>query len=96
MLAGVAADARRDGATALPPGESRPSLVTAPTAALMGQASDDDFADRALTMWVLMVGAINFDLFGHLHNVVTDHDAYFDAAMALGAEWIGLNATPDS
>ena len=50
----------------------------------------DDFADRALTMWVVLVGAINFDLFGHLHNVVTDHDRYFDTAMALAAEWIGL------
>jgi AcrR family transcriptional regulator len=90
VLSGIAADARADGATSLPPGDTRASLVTEPVAALMGSSADDDFADRALTMWVLMVGAINFDLFGHLHNVVSDHDGYFDAAMALAAEWIGI------
>ena len=26
----------------------------------------------------------------NLHNVVTDYDGYFDAAMALAAEWIGV------
>jgi AcrR family transcriptional regulator len=92
VLSGIAADARADGAASLPPGEVRPSLVTEPVAALLGDPrADDDFADRALTMWVLMVGAINFDLFGHLHNVVADHDGYFDAAMALAAEWIGID-----
>lgn len=93
VLSGIAVDARRDGAARLP-GTSRPvSWVTDEVTGLMGDpvgGPADDFADRALSMWVVLVGAINFDLFGHLHNVVTDHDRYFDTAMALAAEWIGL------
>lgn len=94
VLAGIAADARRDGVATAPAGR-RASWLTPVVASLMqpdGPDTDeqDDFADRALTMWVVMVGAINFELFGHLHNVVTDDDGYFDAAMALAAEWIGL------
>lgn len=100
VLAGVAADARRDGATALPPSSRDRSWATDGVAQLIDGGihsgpPDDDFVDRALTMWVLLVGAINFELFGHLHDVVTDHDRYFDEAMALSAEWIGLEVTPD-
>ncbi len=38
-------------------------------------------------MGVVLVGAINFDLFDDLHNVVTDHDRSGKTAMALAAEW---------
>ena len=95
VLSGVAADARRDGATRLPEGSRRTSWVTPDVAGLLGDdtAPPDDFADRALTMWVVLVGAINFDLFGHLENVVTDHQRYFDTAMALSAEWLGIEVT---
>jgi AcrR family transcriptional regulator len=91
VLSGIAADARRDGATRLPPTARSSSWVAGGVAEMMGDAdTSGDFVDRALTMWVVLVGAINFDLFGHLHNVVTDHDRYFDEAMALAAEWIGI------
>jgi AcrR family transcriptional regulator len=113
VLAGIAADARRDGAAALPAQHDTTSWVTEGVHQMMGGAaasgvdashadgsadgrgdgsdrSGDDFADRALTMWIVMIGAINFELFGHLHNVVTDYDGYFDAAMVLAAEWIGV------
>lgn len=94
VLAGIAADARADGATGLPQGARPTSTVEPSVGELFGSggagADDGDFVDRALTMWVVLVGAINFDLFGHLRNVVTDHDRYFDTAMALCAEWIGL------
>ena len=51
----------------------------------------DDVVGRALTMWVSLVGSINFELFGHLENVVTDLDAWFDAAMAIAAEATGMH-----
>lgn len=98
VLSGIAADARRDGAARSPATSRSTSWVTEGVAELMGDTHEpqDDFVDRALTMWVVLVGAVNFDLFGHLNNVVTDHDRYFDAAMALAAEWIGIQVPPAS
>lgn len=32
---------------------------------------------RAIAAWTSLVGSISFELFGHLHNVVTDHEAFF-------------------
>ncbi len=97
VLSGVAVDARRDGTARLPATSRSTSWATEGVAALMGDAGarHDDFTDRALTMWVVLVGAINFELFGHLNNVVTDHARYFDHAMALSAEWIGIEVPLD-
>jgi AcrR family transcriptional regulator len=98
VLSGIAADARRDGAARLPAMSRAASWATESVIGLMGDAGarEDDFTDRALAMWIMLVGAINFDMFGHLNNVVTDHTRYFDAAMALSAEWIGLQVVlPD-
>lgn len=92
VLAGIARDARAAGASPRVRPDGRRSWVEPEVAELMGGVDDrtPDFADRALTMWVVLVGAINMDLFGHLNNVVSDHDRYFDQAMALAAEWIGI------
>jgi AcrR family transcriptional regulator len=51
----------------------------------------DDVVGRALTMWVSLIGTISFELFGHFHNVVTDTDEWFDAAMAIAAEATGMH-----
>jgi AcrR family transcriptional regulator len=40
--------------------------------------------------WSQLFGAISFELFGHLHSVVEDHEAFFDAAMTTTAERLGL------
>jgi AcrR family transcriptional regulator len=37
---------------------------------------------QAVFAWTALFGLINFELFGHTHNVVSDHAAYFDAAVA--------------
>jgi len=50
----------------------------------------DDLIERSLVLWVVLVGALTFELFGHLEQVVTDHAAWFDAAMAVAAEGVGL------
>jgi hypothetical protein len=33
---------------------------------------------RGLLVWTQLFGAISYELFGHLHNVIHDHDALFD------------------
>jgi len=38
----------------------------------------DRYLARALMAWAQLVGLISFELFGHLHNVVTDYEAHFD------------------
>ncbi len=37
---------------------------------------------RTVLAWTALFGLINFELFGHTHNVVRDHAAHFDAAVA--------------
>jgi AcrR family transcriptional regulator len=41
----------------------------------------DEILSRALLAWTQLFGTISFELFGHLHNVVTDYDAFFDLQM---------------
>jgi AcrR family transcriptional regulator len=70
-----------------------PRLITDGVAELAGGVPDapfEDVVERSLTMWIALVGAINFELFGHLNQVVTDYAAYFDRAMAVAAEGVGL------
>jgi len=47
-------------------------------------------AARALQVWTSLFGLVGFELFGHTHNVVADHDAYFDAAVDRLAALVGL------
>jgi AcrR family transcriptional regulator len=48
---------------------------------------------RAILAWCSLFGLINFELFGHTHNVVADHERYFDEAVDRLATQLGLAAT---
>ncbi len=37
---------------------------------------------RGLWIWTQLFGAISFELFGHLHNVIHDFDVFFDHQVA--------------
>ena len=50
----------------------------------------EDLVERALVLWIALVGAVSFGLLGHVHRVVTDHAADFDRVMAVAAEGAGL------
>ena len=41
---------------------------------------------RAFAAWSQLLGTISLELFGHLHNVIDDHDAYVEVQMALTAQ----------
>lgn len=45
---------------------------------------------RSLTLFSSLVGAISAELFGHLHNVVTDYERAFDVSVATAAAGVGL------
>ncbi|MDT7613978.1 TetR/AcrR family transcriptional regulator [Pseudonocardia sp.] len=51
-------------------------------------------AARAVFAWTSLFGLINFELFGHTHNVVDDHTTYFDGATARLATLGGLPEQP--
>lgn len=41
----------------------------------------DAVMSRGLLVWTQMFGGISFELFGHLHQVITDYDAFFELQM---------------
>lgn len=50
----------------------------------------DRYLGRALQAWSQLIGLISFELFGHLHNVITDYAAHFDYQLRLVGEELGL------
>jgi AcrR family transcriptional regulator len=47
-------------------------------------------APRVVTAWSSLYGAISFEVFGQTHNVVADHEGYFDATADRLADLIPL------
>lgn len=79
-----------DGGRRLPP---MPRAVRADLRALrtqFGAGPDDHQLTRWIAAWTMLVGSISFELFGHLHNVITDHDHYFAHQMRSVAHDLGL------
>ncbi|WP_406192545.1 TetR/AcrR family transcriptional regulator [Kitasatospora sp. NBC_01560] len=98
LMAGLVVEAHASGLLRPPthplPG---PRLVTQQVLDGAGGAPAEPYADlveRSLTLWISLIGTISFELFGHLTEVITDRPAYFDAAMTVAAEAIGLHALP--
>ncbi|WP_300007936.1 TetR/AcrR family transcriptional regulator [Pseudonocardia sp.] len=54
--------------------------------------SGGSLAARAIFAWTSLYGMISFELFGHTHNVVADHAAFFDDAAGRLAGVLGLPA----
>ena len=46
--------------------------------ALAAPGVPDGTLSRALLVWTQLFGAISYELFGHLHRVISDYDALFD------------------
>jgi AcrR family transcriptional regulator len=57
---------------------------------LVSSELDEPRLARALMAWTQLVGSISFELFGHLHGVVVNYDAYFGYQMAQIAHDLGL------
>ncbi len=58
--------------------------VRSDLAALRREAApgvSDEVLARGLAAWTQLFGTISFELFGHLHNVIHDYDAFFDHEM---------------
>jgi AcrR family transcriptional regulator len=53
--------------------------------AKLGLAVSDALLLRALAAWAQLYGSLNLELFGHLHNVIHDVDAFFETQMRQAA-----------
>jgi AcrR family transcriptional regulator len=76
---------------------SVPRVVHADFANLRALAAPDvpdAVLSRALIAWSQLFGSISLEMFGHLHNVIHDYDAYFELQMRHAAEFLvaGPNA----
>lgn len=45
----------------------------------------DPVMSRGLLVWTQLFGTLSFEFHGHLHNVITDYDAFFDLQMRRAA-----------
>jgi AcrR family transcriptional regulator len=43
---------------------------------------------RAMLTWTQLFGTVSFELFGHLHNVIHDYDAFFELQMRRAAQFL--------
>lgn len=95
VMARIVTDAAADGVLR-PPARPLPAprLVTDEAFAVIGGppvAPYEDLVERSLVLLSSLFGAISYLLFGHLHRAVADDGAWFDAAMAVTAEGVGLD-----
>lgn len=70
-----------------------PRLVTPAVVAVAGTVPAppyDDVLERSFVLLTALVGTVSYLLFGHLHRALVDDGAWFDLAMAVAAEGVGL------
>ena len=48
----------------------------------------DAVLSRTLLAWSQLFGSISLEMFGHLHNVIHDYDAFFKLQMRRAAEFL--------
>ncbi|HEY5171105.1 MAG TPA: TetR-like C-terminal domain-containing protein, partial [Acidimicrobiia bacterium] len=54
----------------------------------------DAVLSRGLAIWSQLLGTINLEMFGHLHNVIHDYDAFFTLQMRSAGEFLVQEAPP--
>ncbi|WP_405497080.1 WHG domain-containing protein [Streptomyces sp. NBC_00096] len=54
-----------------------------------------DLIERGIVLWSGLIGLLVFQVFSRTHDSVRDEAAFFDYAVAVAAESVGLVVTPD-
>jgi len=94
VLARVVRDAAAAGALAGPADAvPLPELLAADAARLrenLMPGVDDEHVTRCLLAWLALFGAVSFELFGHLNNVVSDYQLGFEHQLRRLADFVGL------
>ncbi|MFE9462943.1 TetR-like C-terminal domain-containing protein [Streptomyces virginiae] len=94
VLAGILRSALEGGGLT-PPRRTRsgPSLLRPEALDLFGGAPPAPFSDiveRGIALWSSLIGLLVFQVFSRTHDSVRDEAAYFDYAVAVTAETVGL------
>ncbi len=93
LLLGIINDAAAAGQAPTVSHSSMPRVVHGDLKRLRDQAApglSDHYLARALMAWSQLIGLISFELFGHLHNVITDYAAHFDYQLRAVGHDLGL------
>ncbi|MCX5583473.1 TetR-like C-terminal domain-containing protein [Streptomyces erythrochromogenes] len=94
VLAGILRSALESGELT-PPRRTLPGGLLRPEALeLFGGAPDAPFSDiveRGIVLWSSLIGLLVFQVFSRTHDSVLDEAVYFDAAIAVAAETVGLD-----
>jgi AcrR family transcriptional regulator len=93
LLIAILRDAPASPADRAEPREPLPEAVRvdmAGLAALVAPELPPELLAQAVAAWTMLVGTINFELFGHLVGSVTDYAAYFEHQMTVLAGQLGL------
>ncbi|MGE5829448.1 MAG: TetR/AcrR family transcriptional regulator [Micromonosporaceae bacterium] len=93
VLGAILADGVASGALRVRPGERLSAPVTAEVeraAELIAPGVPAPVLARGMIAWTELFGAISFDLFGRLNNVIDDRRAWFDHQVDAMAELVGL------
>ncbi|MFD3544258.1 TetR-like C-terminal domain-containing protein [Streptomyces sp. NPDC058655] len=98
VLAGIVRSALEHGELTPPRREvPGPPLLLPAAAHLFGGAPGAPFADvveRGIVLWSGLIGLLAFQVFSRTHDSVRDEAAFFDYAVAVTAETIGLVVPP--
>ncbi len=54
----------------------------------LGRSIPDRVLHRGLAVWTQLFGAVSFELFGHLHNVISDYDEFFACQQQAAARYL--------
>ncbi|MFD8986261.1 TetR-like C-terminal domain-containing protein [Streptomyces sp. NPDC059564] len=99
VLAGIVRSALEAGELTPPrravPG---PPLLRPEAVELFGgvpEAPFSDLVERGIVLWSSLIGLLVFQVFSRTHDSVRDESAYFDYAIAVAAEGIGLAVPSD-
>ncbi len=93
VLIAILADGVAAGRLTADPGDTEPTGVPADVALLVATTFPglpEGVLLRGLGAWIHLFGAVSFELFGQLTNVVKDRPAFFEYQMNRIAELIGL------
>ena len=91
VMLGIVADGVASGQIDTTPTASVPRAVHKDLARLRDLAAPnvpDEVLARTLLVWTGLFGAISYELFGHLHRVIEDYDAFFGHQVRRAGEYL--------
>jgi AcrR family transcriptional regulator len=93
VMAGILEAAAADGSLRVPDRRLARRLVTSDVVDVLQSPLPEQYSDaleRSLTLLSGLFGAISQQLFGHVRGALEDEEAWFDFAVAVAAEGVGL------